>query len=57
LRLASSRRQAGELTDVELLAAQTEVQQSKSAMAQAWHDYDTALAALDRATGTPRPLK
>ncbi len=57
LRLSASRRRAGELTDVELLTAQTAVQEARSATAQAWHDYDTAAAALDRAVGTARPGK
>jgi len=57
LRLATSRRQAGELMDVDVLAAQVALQDARFATAQVFHDYDTALTALDRATGVLLQVK
>lgn len=53
LRLAQARFSAGTATQLDVLTAQSSLTQSRSNLAQAQHDYATALAALQRAIGVP----
>lgn len=51
LRLAEARFRAGSGTQLDVLSAQTALTEARSNEAQAAHDYNVALSALDRATG------
>jgi outer membrane protein len=51
LRLAKARNNAGTGTQLDVLAAQTSLTQSRSTQVQALHDYDVARARLERAMG------
>ncbi len=52
LRLAEARFRAGTGTQLDVLSAQTALTDARSNEVQALHDYNVALATLDRATGT-----
>jgi len=51
LRLARARGEAGTGTQLDVLAAQTQLTQARSTQVQALHDYDVARARLERAMG------
>jgi outer membrane protein TolC len=51
LRLAEVRFRAGSGTQLDVLSAQTALTQASSNQVQALHDYNVALATLDRAAG------
>jgi outer membrane protein len=51
LRLSKARNNAGTGTQLDVLAAQTSLTQSRSTQVQALHDYDVARARLERAMG------
>ncbi len=52
LRLAEARFRAGTGTQLDVLSAQTALTEARSNEVQALHDYNVALATLERATGT-----
>lgn len=51
LRLATSRNQAGSGTQLDVLSAQTALTQARTTEVQATHDYETAVAGVERAAG------
>jgi outer membrane protein TolC len=51
LRLAEARFQAGTGTQLDVLSAQTALTEARSNVIQALHDYNVAIATLERATG------
>ena len=52
LRLAVARFRAGTGTQLDVLSAQTALTEARSNQIQALYDYNVAVAALERATGT-----
>jgi outer membrane protein len=56
LRLATAREQAGAVTQLDVLDAQTSLTQARSTQIRARHDYLTAKARLDRAMGRGKPV-
>jgi outer membrane protein len=51
LRLAEARFQAGAATQLDVLSAQTALTEARSNTAEALHDYNLAIATIDRVTG------